>query len=174
MRSDRRTENAVEEIFAVLANNARDIWATVGFAFVVNRYGRVDVFASCGATITSVWWPLPTELVLCLDSIEQLEGEEARRIKVKMDKEPMEAIALRLRFRQGRLELIEEYVEDAYYWEEARAEYRYRIVPASSSDDIVAYAVLIPNRAVIPVDTQQLSAVISTVITDEEDKPVRL
>ena len=170
-----RTQRVVEEIFDVLSNNAHNIWRTIGYGFHINVYGGARTIM-CGATYKEVWWPLSTDsLVLCLHSIDRLESEEGRRIVESVAKtdEAQELVPLKLVFGRAKLELIEEIYEEGSYWGDTRIEYIYRVTPVSS-DDIVAYAVLIPHRTVVPADISQLWNAIYDFVSDEPDKPIKL
>jgi hypothetical protein len=169
-----RTERAIDEIFAVLSNNAHNIWRVVGYGFYVNAYGRVKT-VMCDAIHREVTWPLGGNgLVLCLRSIEHVQGEEGHRIAEAVGKgdEAQDLMPLKLTFTRGEVELIQEIYEEGSYWGDTRIEYIYRIT-SMPSDDVVAYAVLIPYQTVIPVDTTQLWKTIYDIVTDEE-KPIRL
>ncbi len=172
----KKMRGAIDAIFTTLPNNVRNLRSMVGFGFFIDQHGRVDAIPCVvGATTQK---PLDDNLVLCLFSVVQLDGEMAQRIvevarmseqyhraAQELGREP-EITPLQLQFLPAKLQLAD--VKEGL----KTTEYIYDFVPISSKASIVAYVALIPNYAVIPVDTSQLERAISAVITDEDDKPI--
>jgi hypothetical protein len=160
----KRVQDAIVAIFVMLPNNIRNIRRMVGFGFFIDQYGKVDTIP-CAVGVTTQK-PLDDNLVLCLVSVSQLSEKEVVEVvrtseqyrrAIQEGREP-EIIPLQLWFLPAKLQLAD--VKEG----SKSTEYIYDLVPTSSEANIVAYAALIPDYAVVPVDTSQLEEVISTVI----------
>jgi hypothetical protein len=165
---NKRIRDAIDAIFATLPNNIRDMRRMIGFGFFIS-YGKVDTIPCAAVAVAQK--PLDANLVLCLISVAQLSDREVvqRIVEVARTSEQYrcaiqgasgepEVLPLQLAFLPAKLQLAEtrEGIETT--------EYIYNLVPISSEANIAAYVALIPNYAVVPIDTSQLEEVISTVI----------